>query len=131
MNAPQDLPDEAPFTVWMGVVLLSQQPGEVRLQLASRPDLTNRRGVVHGGVLATLMDSAMARAARTLEDGMALGGTIDLHVQYMQPAEGLITATGCILSSTRSLAFCRADVHNDAGVLCATALATMRLRRAG
>lgn len=125
------LPDEAPFTAWMGVTVLSKGQGEARLQLTQRHDLDNRRSVIHGGVLATLLDSAMARAARTLEDGMELSGTVDLHVQFMQPAEGTVTATGKVESSTRSLAFCRGEVRNAAGTLCATAMATMRLRRPG
>ena len=113
----------------MGVSLLSVEFGKVQLQLAQKPDLNNRRGVVHGGALATLLDSAMARAARTLEKGLELGGTIDLHVQFVAPASGLLTATGFIESQSRSLAFCRGEVRNAAGVLVATAMATMRLRR--
>jgi uncharacterized protein (TIGR00369 family) len=132
VNSPAavDHAEVAPFTEWMGVVLLSAEKGEVRLQVAQRHELNNRRGVVHGGVLATVLDSAMARAARTLEVGMELGGTIDLHVQFMQPAEGTLIATGSVESSTRTLAFCRGLVHDEAGVLVASAVATMRLRRA-
>lgn len=122
-------PDSAPFTDWMGVNLLSSAQGEVRIKLTSRSELNNRRGVIHGGVLATLLDSAMARAARTLEVDMELGGTIDLHVQFMQPAAGTVTAKGTVESATRQLAFCRGEVRNKADILVATATATIRLRR--
>lgn len=121
----------APFTDWMGVVELSTAAGEVRLQVTQRHDLNNRRHVVHGGVLATVLDSAMARAARTLEEGLELGGTVDLHVQFMQPAEGRLVAMGRVESSTRALAFCRGEVRNEAGELVAGGTATMRLRRVG
>lgn len=121
----------APFTEWMGVIQILSKPGEVHLQVAQRHDLNNRRQVVHGGVLATLLDSAMARAARALGSGIELAGTVDLHVQFMLPAEGTLVAMGRVDSSTRSLAFCRGEVHNQAGVLVAGATATMRLRRAG
>lgn len=123
-------PDVAPFTEWMGVTFLSSQQGTVRLRLLQRQDLNNRRGVIHGGALATLLDSAMARAARTLEHGMELGGTIDLHLQFMVPATGTLTASGWVESSSRSLAFCRGEVRDAQETLVATAIATMRLRRA-
>lgn len=123
--------DVAPFTEWMGVTLVSAEAGNVRLQVVQKPDLNNRRGVIHGGVLATLLDSAMARAARTMEEGLELGGTVDLHVQFMAPAAGTLTATGFVDSQSRSLAFCRGEVRDTDGVLVATAMATMRLRRAG
>ncbi|MFC5521026.1 PaaI family thioesterase [Polaromonas jejuensis] len=123
--------DVAPFTEWMGVTLMSAEAGQVRLQVVQKTDLNNRRGVIHGGVLATLLDSAMARAARTMEEGLELGGTVDLHVQFMAPAAGTLTATGFVDSQSRSLAFCRGEVRDTDGVLVATAMATMRLRRAG
>lgn len=125
------LPDAAPFTDWMGVTQLSAGQGEVLLQLAQRDELNNRRGVVHGGALATLLDSAMSRAARTIADGMELGGTIDLHVQFMQPATGTLTAKGSVESSTRTLAFCRGEVRDEVNTMVATAIATLRLRRPG
>lgn len=121
--------DTALFTEWMGVISLSAGHGEVRLQVAQRHHLNNRRGVVHGGVLATVLDSAMARAARTLDEGIELGGTVDLHVQFMQPAEGTLIAMGRVESSTRTLAFCRGEMRDVAGVLVASAVPTMRLRR--
>lgn len=122
-------PESAPFTDWMGVTLLSGEVGKVRLQLVQRGDLNNRRGVVHGGVLATLLDSAMARSARLLADGMELGGTVDLHMQFMKPAKGTLIATGTVESSSRTLAFCRGEVRDVHDVLVAAATATMRLRR--
>ena len=124
-------PSAAPFTEWMGLVELQSRPGEVHLQVKQRHDLNNRRQVVHGGVLATLLDSAMARAARALDAGVQFAGTVDLHVQFMLPAEGTLVALGRVESSSRSLAFCRGEVRNQAGVLVASATATMRLRRAG
>ena len=115
----------------MGLVEIVSKPGEVHLQLKQRHDLNNRRQLVHGGVLATVLDSAMARAARTHGAGVEIAGTVDLHVQFMRPVEGSLVAMGRVESSCRSLAFCRGEVHNKVGVLVASATATMRLRRAG
>lgn len=121
--------DVAPFTEWMGVFELSCGDGEVQLQVEQRQDLNNRRQVVHGGVLATLLDSAMARAARTIDGGLEIAGTVDLHVQFIQPAMGTLVAVGRVQSSTHSFAFCRGELRDQKGELIASAIATMRLRR--
>lgn len=114
----------------MGIEEVSIQPGEVCLQLEQRHELNNRRGVVHGGALATLVDSAMARAARTLGDKVELHGTTDLHVQFLRPAAGILHATARVESAGGTLAFCRADVHDAAGTLVVCEMATLRLNRA-
>jgi len=128
-QVPSALAEVAPFAAWLGIEDISIQTGEIRLQLAQRQELNNRRGVVHGGVLAAMVDSAMARAARTLGDGVELHGTTDLHVQFLRPAKGRLTATAQVVSAGRTLAFCRAEVRDESGqpVTCATA--TLRLRR--
>lgn len=126
---PGALADVAPFAAWLGIEEISIQTGEVCLQLAQRQELNNRRGVVHGGVLATLVDSAMARSVRTLGEGVELHGTTDLHVQFLQPASGRLTATARVESAGRTLAFCRAEVHDGTGQPVACAMATLRLHR--
>lgn len=122
-------PETAPFTDWMGTELVSRENGRVVLRLTLRHELTNRRHVAHGGVLATLLDSAMARAARLLPGVAQLAGTTDLHVQFMAPGEGVLLATGWVEHASRSLAFCRGEVRDADGALVASAAATMRLRR--
>jgi len=89
-------PDAAPFTEWIGITSVSSGQGVVCLRLVQRC------GVAHGGVLATLLDSAMARAACTRQ-GVEPRGAIDLHVQFIQPAEGTLTATGRVVHSQLGL----------------------------
>lgn len=130
MPSTAPYPDVAPFAEWLGMDIVPSAPGEVILQLVQRAELNNRRGLVHGGVLATLLDSAMARAARTVEGVSELGGTVDLHVQFMLPGSGTLTAKAWVEQSTKTLAFCRGEVRDVRQVLIASAMATLRLRRA-
>ena len=123
------MPDTAPFTDWLGTELVSSEHGRVVLRLALRHELHNRQQVAHGGVLATLLDSAMARAARLIEGVRELGGTTDLHVQFMAPGQGVLLATGWVEHAAKSLAFCRGEVRDGDGALVASAAGTMRLRR--
>lgn len=126
----QPLPEVAPFAAWLGLRTDSVKPGRVTASLTPRPELMNRRGVVHGGVLATVLDSVMARAARTLEGVRELGGTTDLHVQFMRPAEGALQIEGWVEHGAVTLAYCRAEVRNARGELVAAGTASLRLRRA-
>jgi uncharacterized protein (TIGR00369 family) len=127
---PQRLPLEtAPFTDWMEVQEVKGDGRQVCLQVRQRKELCNRYGVVHGGAVATLLDSAMARAARSMSGVGEIAGTVDIQVQFLQPASGLLTATGRVEHASKSLAFCRGEVRNEAGEAVALASATMKLRR--
>jgi uncharacterized protein (TIGR00369 family) len=119
--------DTVPFSELLGIEILSECNGIATVDL--RRELHNRRGVAHGGALATLLDSAMARAARTLEDDLQLGGTVDLHIQFMSPGTGRLEAVGRVLHATRTLAFCQGEVRDAKNVLVATSSATISLRR--
>lgn len=123
------LEDIAPFAAWMGLRTESAGDGRAVLSVAPRPETLNRRAVIHGGALATMLDSAMARASRSLDGVESLAGTTDLHVQFMRPALGALRVLGWVEHAGGTLAFCRGevrDVHDD---LVAAGSATLRLRR--
>ena len=131
--APQGTPGQAeaiPFAVLLGLRGEKAGDGRASVVIDRRPELMNKRGVYHGGVLATMLDSVMARAARSLDGVASLGGTTDLHVQFMRPGEGSLRAEGWIEHAANTLAFCRGEVRNEAGELVATGTASIRLRRA-
>ena len=58
----------SPFHASMGISVASVREGEVDLVLEARPDHANLHGTVHGGVLATLADTA-AGARRAVRHG--------------------------------------------------------------
>ena len=85
-------------------------------------------GRVHGGVLAALIDSAMAIAVHErLQEGGA-AATLDMHVSFVQPVrEGWLTGRGRVLSLGRVAALAEADVLDEAGSLIATGRAAYRV----
>lgn len=121
--------ESAPFTDWMQVHEVKGDGRGVCLQVRQRRELSNRHGVVHGGALATLLDSAMARATRATPGIGEIAGTVDIQIQFLQPASGLLTAIGRVEHASKSLAFCRGEVRNEGGEVVALASATMKLRR--
>ncbi len=85
----------------------------------------NSFDVTHGGALMTLLDAAMAHAARSYEPAMGVV-TIELKSSFMQPAMGPLTAKGTVLHRTATMAFTEASVLNEAGDMCAHGTATFK-----
>jgi uncharacterized protein (TIGR00369 family) len=85
--------------------------------------------VVHGGMLTTLLDTAMGGAcANTLVDGEGFV-TADLHVEFYKPAlPGTLRAEGRVVQRTRRVVFCAADLTDAGGTLLASARCTQILR---
>ncbi|WP_319406796.1 PaaI family thioesterase [uncultured Desulfosarcina sp.] len=83
-------------------------------------------GIVHGGVLATLIDTATFWASFLRlpdDDGLV---NIDLKLNYLKPvAEGTLTATGRCIRSGRSLSYAEAGVTDADGKLVAHGTSTL------
>jgi len=83
-------------------------------------------GIVHGGVLATLIDTATFWAAYLRlpdDDGLV---NIDLKLNYLKPvAGGMLTATGRCIRAGRSLSYAEASVTDADGKLVAHGTSTL------
>ena len=107
-----------PFLAWLDVRSLRLVPGEVELELDLRPELMNSLDAAHGGVICTLIDVAMAAAARS-DSPESRVVTVDMSVQFMRPGTGTLKAIGRARKITRSLAFCDAEISDANGDLVA------------
>lgn len=72
-------------------------------------------GVIHGGVVTTILDNACGLAAMTHPDLHGMVATLDLRVDYMRPAKPGMTlwATCECYRLTRSVAFCRGVAYDE------------------
>ena len=81
--------------------------------------------IIHGGMVATLLDTAMGGACWTLMDLDEVFLTADLRVEFLRPARpGLLRADGRVVHRARRLAFCAADLFDPEGKLLASARCT-------
>lgn len=83
-------------------------------------------GIVHGGVLATLIDTATFWAAfmRIPEDAGLVN--IDLKLNYLKPvADGRLIAKGRAIRSGKSISYAEAGVLDSAGELVAHGTSTL------
>ena len=111
-----------PFHEYLGVTLERRGDGEVDAVLALAPHHRNRRGVVHGGVVAALLDTALGAAVASAIPKEWWCATISLSVQFLQGTQGLhLRATGRVRRRGVQVAFASGEVKDDAGRLIATA----------
>jgi uncharacterized protein (TIGR00369 family) len=129
-----DFPVRIPFVEELGLELWSFGDGQAELRVDLADAHLNSWDVAHGGVLMTMLDVAMAHAARSIhadDPGQGPGvATIEMKTSFMRPAEGRLQAFGQLLHRTASMAFCDGRVLDEHGQLCAHASGTFKYLRA-
>jgi uncharacterized protein (TIGR00369 family) len=114
-----------PFARLVGMELAELRMDEAVVRIAMRDDFRQLNGVLHGGVTATLIDTAMAFAIRTRLDREDRTATIDLTVHYLRPhVEGVMLCTAKVVRAGKRIFTVSAEVHNEDGTLIATGLST-------
>ena len=125
MNPPSSV--HIPFLAHLGIELLEESRERARITLTLRPELLNSWGVAHGGVVMTMLDTAMGVAVRGHLGVACSVVTIDLSASFMNPARGpRIDAEGRVLRGGRSTFFCECEVRDEAGTLLAKAIGTFK-----
>jgi uncharacterized protein (TIGR00369 family) len=119
---------EVPFVSLVGIERRPAASGSSLSVLAPRPELLNSLGVLHGGVLMTLMDVAMASAARSLQADMAVV-TVELKTSFMRPARGTLQARGRVLHRSGTMAFTEATIFDASERAVAHATGTFKYVR--
>lgn len=122
--------DQSPFSRFLGVELLSCWAGECEFTIPVRPEITQHRGTVHGGIIGVLADNACCWAAASVV-GELVTANYTLHL--VAPARGtLLRAKGKVVSAGRNIATARAEIFSedaDGTTLVGTALAALAVRQ--
>ncbi len=119
-----------PMCNLFGLEPTEHSPGTTTWKMPASPWLNNAFGVVYGGALALLADSAIAGATwMTMDPGQVLA-SLNLHLYFFRPviADGRdMTARGKIERSGRALRVASAEVHDAAGNLVAMATGSSKI----
>ena len=122
-----------PFVEMLGLELVSFDAGHAEIALTMREELSNSRDMAHGGVSMTLLDVAMAHAARSPNQPGAAEThgvvTIEMKTTFMRPGVGRLRALGEVLHRTGSMAFCEGRILDAAGATVAHATGTFKYVR--
>ena len=114
-----------PFADLLGLKLDSVEPGSATMSLPVREELKQNNRVVHGGAIASLIDSAAAYAVIPLLNQNETATTIDLTVSYVRPLRiGVATASAKVLRAGGRIIVISAEVLDNDGNLAATGLTT-------
>ena len=100
----------SPALQWLRPTLEELELDACVLKLAYRPELTNGSGAVHGGVVATLADTAVAFALSTNFDGKMGFATSDMTIHFLRRAKSDVFARAHILKKGRRVNVGEVDV---------------------
>jgi acyl-CoA thioesterase len=122
VEAPRVDPGVGPIATLLGIRRASMEKGRSEFELTIRPEHMNPNGVVHGGVVYTLVDFAMGGALTSLLEPGERCATLEVKINYLAPAlSGDIRAEACVVSRSRRVAVMEARVYGEAQRLLALA----------
>ena len=113
----------ANFAMHLGFVVEELRQDYARLRLPARQEMNQPAGIMHGGAIASLIDTTVVPAVGWNVEGGNNFVTISMDVQYLSAVAGEdAVCEGWIEKRGRSICFCRAEVRGaESGRLCATA----------
>jgi uncharacterized protein (TIGR00369 family) len=110
------------FHTWAGMEITEAAAGEVTVAMDVLDRHVNLQGLVHGGMLAILADTACGLSIRSAMEPGRLHITTDLDIHYLAPARpGRLFGRGKAVKVGRTLAFAEASVEDTEGRLLARA----------
>jgi uncharacterized protein (TIGR00369 family) len=110
-----------PYWQTLGLELKEVAPGKAVFEALAVPGLMQNK-VLHGGVLASIADSACAVAALSMVFPESYITTINLQLSYLKPVtEGRFSAEGRCIKAGKKVLFCEASVFDHQQTLVCTA----------
>ncbi|MFM9277236.1 PaaI family thioesterase [Paenibacillus jiagnxiensis] len=131
MDVLRKMIEEGENTFWgfLGCRFLSAENGEIRIGLEAREQHTNSMGIIHGGVLTSLMDQAMGMAATSVRAQDACV-TTNLNVHFLSAMhKGKLEVRARVIHEAGRTITTEADIHDEQGTLGCMATATFRVLR--
>ena len=116
-----------PIAVLLGFTVHEADACRVAMRMVSGEHLYNPIGTVHGGALATLLDSVMGCAVHTTLPAGRSYTTLEIKVNYIRAiteASGELTAEGRVVHAGRRSAVAEGTIKDAQGRLYATGTAT-------
>jgi uncharacterized protein (TIGR00369 family) len=117
--------ERVPYAHLLGIEIVKLERGDALLSMRARPELTRMEGILHGGALASLMDTASAFAVLTTLETGTQTVTVDLTIHFLRPVtQGLVEARARVLRAGRRIVTVSIEAINAESKTVATALTT-------
>jgi len=119
-------------TVWfpqfLGIEVEELRQDYARMRLAYRPEFRQPAGVVHGGVIASIIDTVVVPAVGSGYDTPQQLFTVDFQLRFLAAiVDDDLVAEGWVAQRGRRIVFCDAEVRGGSGMLAATATLTYKV----
>jgi uncharacterized protein (TIGR00369 family) len=116
----------SPTWRWLGLELATVETGAAAVVMPTRAEMGNHAGVVHGGFISLLADSAMGRSVATAYPEGERHYSFDLKLTFISPGRigESLRAVAKVLHSGRRTGVAECRVEGDDGRLIATATAS-------
>ncbi len=111
---------EWPFFKLIGMEVVDMRPGWSLLKVAYRNDLTQPAMIMHGGIIATLIDTGIAHSILLMNvkrhDDVTSIVSVDLRVKFFRPvSEGMIYCESTVTRPGRQIIHAESVVRNEEG----------------
>jgi uncharacterized protein (TIGR00369 family) len=116
-----------PFVDLLGIELLEKADGRARLGFAPAPEHLNSWGGIHGGVVMSLLDTALSTASRSLDPACVGCTTVEMKTNFLAAATGLVFTAARAQRAGRSLIYAEGEVVDGEGSVLAKANGTFKL----
>jgi uncharacterized protein (TIGR00369 family) len=128
---PDEVTPPPPIALVFPIDWIEVEPGRAVASLEPTEWMFNQIGAVHGGITATLLDTALGAAVHSTLPARTGFATTDLHTRYVRPLmadTGHVIATGTAVHKGRRQATAEGRIEAEAtGKLIATATAAFTI----
>lgn len=124
--------NNSPFYRHLGMEVLEIGEGRARLRLPVKDELKNLYGILHGGVIAALLDSTATIACGSLMKVGEMAVTVDQRINYISNVStGILFGEGKALHKGRFTGVALAEARDEDGNLVAVGMSTVFFVREG
>ena len=114
-----------PYVGLLGFEFVRAERGAATFALDVREELTRMGGILHGGAVVSLLDTAAAFAVHTVIEPDARTVTVDLTVHFLRPASaGRVEATARVLRRGKRVCILSVEARDESAEIIATSTMT-------
>jgi uncharacterized protein (TIGR00369 family) len=122
--------NNSPMYRHMQMLVLDAGDGHSKLEMKAGKELHSLYGMLHGGVAATILDSACGIALGSLCEPGEMCVTVDMRINYISNMkEGILVGEGHVIHKGRQTGVVEAEIKDERGNLIAVGMSTQLICR--